>query len=55
MYFELLEGVKASYTEELISDRVMLDKTSLGQIVGLDILGVDGIEEIGTKMEANKE
>lgn len=41
MYVYLIEGVKVATTESLDMDRVFLDKTSAGQIVGIEILGVE--------------
>jgi len=46
MYFKFVErGINGS-TEELIPDVVIVDKTSLGEIAGIEILGVEFIEDI---------
>ena len=49
MYFEFTERGAGGYCEDLISDEVMLDKTASGQIAGIEILGVDEIEDITRK------
>ena len=46
MYFKLLERGLDGTTEELVPDEVIIDKTILGQIAGVEILGVEGIEDI---------
>ena len=46
MYFEFMERGADGSTEELIPDEVILDKTSQGVISGIEILGVDFIEEL---------
>jgi len=46
LYIQLLpDGVsKLAPTEEIVQDTVFLDKTNLGQIYGIEILGVENIE-----------
>ena len=48
LYIELLDLPRGrdGSTEELVPDTVMIDKTALQQISGIEILGVDSIEEI---------
>lgn len=46
MYFKFMDRGVDGQTEELIRDEVIIDKTSLGQIAGIEILGVDSIEDI---------
>lgn len=46
MYFELMERGPDGITEELVPDEVIIDKTISGQIAGVEILGVEGIEDI---------
>jgi len=46
MYIPLVDipdgGV--DHTEELVSDFVFIDKNEFGQIIGIEVLGVDAIE-----------
>lgn len=46
MYFKFLKKGIDGTTEELIKDEVIIDKTKTGQIAGIEILGVDNIEDI---------
>ncbi len=46
MYFKFMERGQDGKTEELIPDVVILNKTALGQIAGIEILGVESIEDI---------
>ena len=46
MYFELMDRGVGGRTEEFIPNEVILDKNALGQVAGIEILGVDYIEEI---------
>ena len=49
MYFEFMERGIDGKTEELIPDEVIIDKTLAGQIAGIEILGVESIEDITRK------
>ena len=49
MYFKFTERGIGGTTEELLPDWVFIDKTVLGQISGIEILGVEFIEDITGK------
>lgn len=46
LYIYIIEGDYERHNKELVQDTVFLDKTKLGQIAGIEILGVNKIEEI---------
>ena len=52
MYFKFMERGLDGSTEELILDEVVIDKTKLGQISGIEILGVKHIRDV-TRRGAN--
>ncbi len=35
------------HTEELVAETVFIDRTKIGEIYGIEILGVDSIEYLG--------
>ena len=49
MYFKFMERGLDGTTEELIPDEVVIDRNVSGQISGIEILGVDFIEDITRK------
>ena len=55
MYFEFMERGIDGTTEEFIPDVVIIDKTRLGQISGIEILGVKNIKNITRKPTNLKE
>ena len=46
MYIKISEGA-ISKTEELTPDTIMIDKNSVGQIIGVEIIGIDKFKYIG--------
>ena len=46
MYFEFTRRGTDGTTEELVPDMVIVDKTASGKIAGVEILGVESIEDI---------
>ena len=48
LYIKILEGnyKRKPGVEELVEDTVFIDKTTLGQIIGIEVLGVESIEDI---------
>ncbi len=49
MYLSFCKRGISGTTEELIPDQVIIDKTVRGKIAGIEILGVDSIEDITGK------
>ena len=47
MYFKFMEG--HGKLEELVEDYVFIDRTPLGQVIGIEILNVHSIEDITRK------
>lgn len=46
MYFKFKERGANGRTEELVPDTVIIDKTADGEISGIEILGVEAVEDI---------
>ena len=48
LYIKLF-NTKHGISEELVGDVVILDKTEFGQIYGIEVLGVEKVEDITKK------
>jgi len=53
LYIYIAEGLEHGTTEELIPDTVMLDRSKLGVITGIEVLCVDKLEDI-TRIKGSK-